>query len=81
LTRPFAAGLGAAVLAPSALSQRLLAKPIFEAYPFSMGACTATPADMRADFNIIEKVSVPDLPARIGGSLIAKVGRPGTNTD
>jgi alkaline phosphatase D len=44
-------------------------------------ACTATPAQLRADFKIIEKVSVPDLPARIGGSLVVQAGRPGSNTD
>ena len=44
-------------------------------------ACTATPAEMRADFKIIEKVSVPDLPARIGGSLVVHAGHPGSHTD
>jgi alkaline phosphatase D len=44
-------------------------------------ACTATPADMRADFMILDKVSVPDLPARVGGSLVVVAGRPGSNTD
>jgi alkaline phosphatase D len=44
-------------------------------------SCTATPAQMRADFKIIEKVSVPDLPARVAGSLVVEAGRPGGNTD
>ena len=44
-------------------------------------ACTATPAQMRADFKIIEKVSVPDLPARIGGSLVVQAGRAGSDSD
>ena len=44
-------------------------------------ACTATPSQMRADFKILDKVSVPDLPARIGGSLVVQAGRPGSNTD
>lgn len=44
-------------------------------------ACTATPVDMRADFKIIDKVSVPDRPARIGGSLVVHAGRSGSNTD
>jgi alkaline phosphatase D len=44
-------------------------------------ACTATPAEMRADFMILDKVSVPDLPARVGGSLVVHAGRPGSNTD
>jgi alkaline phosphatase D len=44
-------------------------------------ACTATPGQMRADFKVIEKVSVPDLPARIAGSLVVEAGRPGGYTD
>jgi len=44
-------------------------------------ACTATPAQMRADFKILEKVSVPDLPARTGGSLVVEAGRAGSYTD
>jgi alkaline phosphatase D len=44
-------------------------------------ACTATPSQMRADFKIIDKISVPDLPAHIGGSLVVQAGRPGSNTD
>ena len=44
-------------------------------------ACTATPAQMRADFKILEKVSVPDQPVRIGGSLVVQAGRAGSNTD
>ena len=44
-------------------------------------ACTATPSQMRADFKVIEKVSVPDLPARIAGSIVVASGRPGGHTD
>jgi len=44
-------------------------------------ACTATPSQMRADFKVLDKVTVPDLPARIGGSLVVQAGRPGSNTD
>ena len=40
-------------------------------------ACTATPATMRADFKIIEKVSEPNQPVRIGGALVVEAGRPG----
>ncbi len=40
-------------------------------------ACTATPQTLRADFRIIEKVTVPGLPVRTGGSLVVKAGRPG----
>jgi alkaline phosphatase D len=44
-------------------------------------ACTATPATMRADFKILDKVTVPDLPARIGGSMVVEAGRAGSHTD
>jgi alkaline phosphatase D len=44
-------------------------------------ACTATPAQMRADFKILDSVSVPDHPVTIGGSLVVEAGRPGSNTD
>jgi alkaline phosphatase D len=44
-------------------------------------ACTATPEAMRADFKILDRVSVPDLPARTGGSLVVHAGRAGSNTD
>src|SRR4029077_16885750 len=35
--------LGVAAIAPSILSRRLLAKPIFESYPFSMGVASGDP--------------------------------------
>jgi alkaline phosphatase D len=44
-------------------------------------ACTATPATMRADFKILDKVTVAGMPARIGGSLVVEAGRPGSQTD
>jgi alkaline phosphatase D len=44
-------------------------------------ACTATPSRMRADFRILDKVTVPDMPVRTGGSLVVEAGRPGSNTD
>ena len=44
-------------------------------------ACTATQAAMRADFKILDRVTVPDMPARTGGSLVVEAGRPGGNTD
>jgi alkaline phosphatase D len=44
-------------------------------------ACTATPSRMRADFRILDKVTVRDLPVRTGGSLVVEAGRPGSNTD
>jgi alkaline phosphatase D len=40
-------------------------------------ACTATPKTMRADFKILEKVTVPDLAATIGGSLVVEAGKKG----
>jgi alkaline phosphatase D len=40
-------------------------------------ACTATPATMRADFKILEKVTEPNHPARIGGALVVEAGRRG----
>jgi alkaline phosphatase D len=44
-------------------------------------ACTATRAQLRADFKILDSVTIPDRPARIGGSLVVEAGRPGSNTD
>ncbi len=43
-------------------------------------ACTATPATMRADFKILERVTVPGAPSRVGGSLVVEAGRAGANT-
>jgi alkaline phosphatase D len=42
-------------------------------------ACTATPASMRADFKILERVTVPDAPERTGGTLVVEAGRPGAS--
>lgn len=44
-------------------------------------ACTATPNQMRADFKVLDRVTVPDLPARVAGSLVVEAGRPGGTTD
>jgi alkaline phosphatase D len=44
-------------------------------------ACTATPSRMRADFKILEKVTIPDLPVRTGGALVVEAGRAGSFTD
>jgi alkaline phosphatase D len=41
-------------------------------------ACTATPAAMRADFMILDRVTTPGSPARAGGSLVVEAGRPGS---
>jgi alkaline phosphatase D len=43
-------------------------------------ACTATPKTLRADFKIIDRVTVPDAPDRIGGSLVVEAGRPGASS-
>jgi alkaline phosphatase D len=43
-------------------------------------ACTATPDAMRADFKILDKVTEPNQPAHIGGSLVVEAGRPGSST-
>jgi alkaline phosphatase D len=44
-------------------------------------ACTATPTAMRADFKIVDKVTVADMPIKTGGSLVVQAGRPGGFTD
>ena len=44
-------------------------------------ACTATPTDMRAEFKVLDKVTVPDQPVRVGGTLVVNAGRPGAFTD
>lgn len=43
-------------------------------------ACTATPARMHADFKILDGVTLPNQPARVGGSLVVESGRPGAGT-
>jgi alkaline phosphatase D len=42
-------------------------------------ACTATAAQMRADFRILDRVTVADAPIRTGGSLVVEAGRRGAN--
>ena len=44
-------------------------------------ACTATPAQMRAEFKILDKVTVADMPVRVGGALVVEAGRAGSTTD
>jgi len=41
-------------------------------------SCTATQTTMRADFKVLDRVTVADQPARIGGSLVVESGRPGS---
>jgi alkaline phosphatase D len=43
-------------------------------------ACTVTPAQFRADFKVLERVTTPNLPAKTGASLVVQAGRPGTET-
>jgi alkaline phosphatase D len=42
-------------------------------------ACTATPRAMRADFKVLDKVTVRDAPIRTGGSLVVEAGRRGSH--
>ena len=42
-------------------------------------ACTATPAAMRADFKILDRVTVHDQPIKVGGSLVVEAGKRGAN--
>ena len=44
-------------------------------------ACTATPASMRAEFRILDRVTVPDAPERTGGTLVVQAGHSGSHTD
>ena len=44
-------------------------------------ACTATSAGMRADFKVLDKVTVAGAPIRTGGALVVEAGRPGSQTD
>jgi alkaline phosphatase D len=44
-------------------------------------ACTATPKTMRADFKVLERVTVREAgPARVAGSLVVEAGRPGATS-
>ena len=43
-------------------------------------ACTATPATMRADFRILDRVTVPDAAIKTGGSLVVEAGSPGAKS-
>jgi len=43
-------------------------------------ACTATPSAMRADFKVLDRVTVPDGTERVGGALVVEAGRPGAET-
>ena len=43
-------------------------------------ACTATARTMTADFRIVDRVSVPDQPARTARTMVVEAGRPGSMT-
>jgi alkaline phosphatase D len=43
--------------------------------------CTATPQTMRADFKVLDRVTIPSQPVRIGGSLVVQAGKAGSATD
>jgi alkaline phosphatase D len=43
-------------------------------------ACTATPSQMRAEFKVFERVTVPDAPEKTGGALVVEAGRPGASS-
>jgi alkaline phosphatase D len=43
-------------------------------------ACTATPASMRADFKILDRVTSREATLKIGGSIVAESGKPGGGT-
>ena len=43
-------------------------------------ACTATPQQMKAEFRVFDRVTVPDAPERVGGALVVEAGRPGAST-
>ena len=42
-------------------------------------ACTATPASMTAEFKVLDRVTVPDAPERVGGTLVVEAGRAGVS--
>ena len=44
-------------------------------------ACTATPTTMRADFKVLDRVTVDNLPVRTAGSLVVEANRAGAQTD
>lgn len=44
-------------------------------------AVTATPARMRAEFKVLDKITVPNLPIRTAGALVVEAGHPGGQSD
>jgi alkaline phosphatase D len=43
-------------------------------------ACTATPQQLKAEFRVFDRITVPGAPERVGGTLVAEAGRPGLTT-
>jgi alkaline phosphatase D len=39
--------------------------------------CSVTPETFRADFKVLDRVTIPDAPVRSSGTLIVEAGRPG----
>jgi len=44
-------------------------------------SCTATPSSMRAEFKVVERVTIPDQVSRTAGSVVVEAGRPGGIAD
>jgi alkaline phosphatase D len=44
-------------------------------------ACTATPTRLRADFRVLDRVTVREMPVRTHASLVVEAGRPGGTAD
>ena len=40
-------------------------------------SCTVTPTTFRADFKVLDRVTVPGAPAKTGGALVVEAGKPG----
>jgi alkaline phosphatase D len=44
-------------------------------------ACAATMAALRAEFKVVDRVTVPDAAVRVAGSLVVEAGKAGATTD
>jgi alkaline phosphatase D len=44
-------------------------------------ACTVTPASVRAEFRVVDRVTTPAAPVRTGAAIVVEAGRPGAFTD
>jgi alkaline phosphatase D len=43
-------------------------------------ACTATATSLKADFRVVDRVTVPDQPARTARAMVVEAGRSGSVT-